>query len=631
VKFLHLFRPALRRLGARWFFCPRPSRPIARWNRLWAIGVASSLAMTGATGSLAAEKVARVAFRAAEKGFDPAQREDRYSIGVMESIFEPLLTYDHLARPVRLVPLVVEAIPEPQEGGTLFEFRIRRGIYFQDDPAFKGKKRELVAKDMEYAIKRFRDPANRSPYEWLFEGKIVGLDEAKAAAEKSGKFDYDARVEGLQALDRYTLRVKLKEPDFNFIYFFAMPNVVPVAREVIEAYPDATNNHPVGTGPYRLKTWAPRSKIVLEKNPSYRGFRLDETYANADDEWDRAAISHLRGKTLPLIDRIEIYPIEEEQPRFLAFMNREHDFIEETPFAFIPKVLPGGRLSPELERQGVRFFRDPQPEITYFIYNMEQGPLSGFTPERIALRRALSLAYNRDVERSIIRKGQVSFAEQVAAPGIVGFDPNFRSDENAYNPARAKALLDMFGYRDIDGDGFRETPDGQPINLEYKYSTGEQEKREIADNWVRSLAAIGIRTTTKGTQFADLLGDRKRGRFILAENAWVADYPDAQNFLQLLYGPNTDQSNDSRFRLKAFDELYERALRLPDSPERNRLYREMNRLVLAYAPWRMGMHRVFSHFMYPWVKGYKKHPILFTQFKYLDIDVAARDAALLQR
>jgi ABC-type transport system substrate-binding protein len=576
----------------------------------------------------ASDKVVRFAFRAAEKGFDPAQREDRYSIGVMESIFEPLLTYDHLARPVRLVPLVVESVPEPQENGTVFEFTIKPGIYFHDDPAFRGQKRELVARDMEYAIKRFRDPANRSPYEWLFEGKIVGLDELKAAAEKSGKFDYDARIEGLQAINRYTLRVKLKEPDYNFIYFFAMPNVVPVAREVIEAYPDATNNRPIGTGPFRLKSWAPRSKIVLERHPHYRGMKLDETFADPKDEWDRQAIADLRGKTLPLLDRVEIYPIEEEQPRFLAFMNREHDFIEEAPFAFIPNVLPGGKLSPELARQGVRFFKDPQPEITYFIYNMEKGPLAGYTPERTALRRALSLAYNRDTERFIIRKGQVTFAEQVGGPGIVGFDESFRSEENVHSPARAKALLDMFGYQDVDGDGYRETPDGKPLTLEYKYSTGEREKREIADNWVRSLQLVGIRATAQGVQFADLLGDRKRGKYVMAENAWIADYPDAQNFLQLLYGPNTDQSNDARFKLPAFDALYEKALRLPDGPERNRLYREMNRLVLAYAPWRMGMHRVFSHFVFPWVKGYKKHPILFTQFKYLDVDVAQRDAAL---
>jgi ABC-type transport system substrate-binding protein len=583
---------------------------------------------SGASPIHAAEpKVYRVAFRAAEKGFDPAQREDRYSVGIMESLFEPLLTYDHLARPVRLTPLVAERVPEPQENGTLYEFRIRPGIYFQDDPVFKGQKRELVARDMEYAIKRFRDPANRSPYEWLFENKIVGLDELKAAAEKSGKFDYDARIEGLQSVDRYVFRVKLKEADFNFIYTFALPNVVPVAREVIEAYGNATNNHPIGTGPFRLKEWIPRSKIVLEKNPLYRGITLDESHADPKDAWDQEAIKHLRGKKLPLLDRVEVYPIEEEQPRFLAFMNREHDAIEETPFNFIPMILPGGKLNADLARQGVRFARDPQPEITYTIFNMEKGPLAGYSPERIALRRALIQAYNRDTERFIIRKGQATFAEQVASPGIVGFDETFVSEMNQYNPSRAKALLDMYGYVDKDGDGWRDQPDGSPLELHYKYSTGEQEKRQIAENWVKSMNDVGIRMTTQPAQFADLLGDRKRGNYIIAENAWIADYPDAQNFLQLLYGPNIEQSNDARFKLKEYDQLYEQSLRLPDSPERNRLYREMNRLTLVYAPWRLGMHRIFTHFVRPWVKGYKRHPILATNFKYLDIDVAQQKAA----
>ena len=189
---------------------------------------------------------------------------------------------------MKLVPLVAEAVPEPEEGGTRYTFRIRPGIYFADDPAFKGKKRELVAQDVEYAIKRFRDPKNRSPYEWLFENKLVGLDELAEKAKKSGKFDYDAKIAGIEVRDKYTISFKLKEPDFNFLYVLAMPNVVPVAREVIEAYDADTMGHPVGTGPFVLKEWVRRSKIVLERNPNHRGYELDTRYADPNDEWDRA-------------------------------------------------------------------------------------------------------------------------------------------------------------------------------------------------------------------------------------------------------------------------------------------------------------------------------------------------------
>jgi oligopeptide transport system substrate-binding protein len=144
---------------------------------------------------------------------------------------------------------------------------------------------------------------------------------------------------------------------------------------------------------------------------------------------------------------------------------------------------------------------------------------------------------------------------------------------------------------------------------------------------VKSLRDVGLCADAVAVIFGDLLKDKKVSNYVTAMSAWIADYPDAQNFLQLLYGPNTGQSNEAEFKLKEFDRLYEKSLGVPDSPQRNQLYREMNRLLLAYAPWRLGVHRTFNHLLYPWVKGYKKHPIHYTNFKYLDIDVAAQQAA----
>ena len=579
----------------------------------------------------AQKKVLRTSFRTAESGFDPQRADDRYSVGVMENIFEPLLTYDYLARPVKLVPLVAEVIPEPEEGATRYTFRIRPGIFFADDPVFKGKKRELVAADVEYAIKRFRDPVNRSPYAFLFENKLVGLDELAARA-KAAPFDYAAKIPGIQVRDRYTISFKLKEADYNFLYILAMPNVVPVAREVIEGYGDDTHGHPVGTGPFVLREWVRRSKIVLEKNPGFRGFELDVRYADPNDEWDRRAIDELRGKRLPALDRVEIYPIEDEQPRFLAFLNREHDIMDETPFAFIEQVLPNGKLSPALEKAGVHVFRELQPEISYFTFNMGEkaegrpNPIGGYTPERIALRRAMVLAHDREQEIRIVRKGQAVPMQSPVPPGVVGYDPAFHSDAQEYDPAKAKALLDMFGYVDRDGDGCRDQPDGKSLTIGHKYYAQTQEYRQQAELFVKSLRDVGLCVQAQAVIFGDLLKDKKVSNYMTAQSAWIADYPDAQNFLQLLYGPNKGQSNESEFALKEFDRLYEASLAQPDGPERNRLYREMNRLILAYAPWRLGVHRIYNHLQYPWVKGYKKHPILYTNYKYLDLDVQAQQA-----
>jgi oligopeptide transport system substrate-binding protein len=584
--------------------------------------------------AFAQKKVLRLAFRTAETGFDPQRIDDRYSVGICENIFETLLTYDYLARPVKLVPLAAETIPEPEEKGTRYTFRIRPGIYYADDAAFKGRKRELVARDMEYAIKRFRDPKNRSPYEWLFENKIVGLDELTEKAKKTGSFDYDAKVAGMEVRDKYTISFKLKDPDFNFLYVLAMPNVVPVAREVIEAYADDTHAHPVGTGPYVLKEWVRRSKIVLERNPNHRGYELDTTYADPKDEWDRKVIEDLRGKRLPALDRIEVYPIEDEQPRFLAFLNREHDILDETPFAFIHQVLPNGKLAPNLAKAGVRVFKELQPELTYYAFNVSDkamgrpNPIGGYTPARVALRRAMVLAHDREGEINVIRKGQAVPAESPVPPGVVGYDPDFHSASQERDVPKAKALLDMFGYADKDGDGYREQPDGSPLVIHYKYNAGSQENRQLAELYVKSLAEVGLRMEAQAVQFSDLLKDKKRANYMTAGSAWIADYPDAQNFLQLLYGPNTGQSNESEFKLAEYDKLYERSVALPDSPERNEIYREMDRLMLAYAPWRLGVHRIFNHLQYPWVKGYKKHPILYTNFKYLDLDVAAQHVAM---
>jgi oligopeptide transport system substrate-binding protein len=599
-----------------------------RLVRLFALCACILLGISAASAE-GPKKVVRMAFRTAETGFDPQRVQDRYSVGVCENLFEGLLTYDYLARdPVRLVPLVAETVPEPEENGTRYTFRIKPGILFADDPVFKGRKRELIARDFDYMVKRFRDPRIRAPYAWLFENKIAGLDEFVEKAKKTGKFDYDAKIAGLEVRDRYTISFKLKEADYNFLYVLAMPNVVPMAREAVEAYDSDTNAHPVGTGPFVLKEWVRRSKIVLERNPAYRGYELDTRFANPLDEWDRRAIEALAGKRLPLLDRIEIYPIEQEQPRYLAFINREHDLLDELHPSFVNQVLPNGKLAPALAKQHVNVFLELEPEITYDAFNLEDPVIGGYAPERVGLRRALVLAHDRGQEIEIIRKGQALPAQSPVPPGVVGYDANFHTAAMDFDPPKAKALLDMFGYVDRDGDGWREQPDGSPLVLQYKYNAGGEEMRQLAELWSKSLANVGIHVDVVAVQFADLLSDKRLGKFQLAGSAWIADYPDAQNFLQLFFGPNTDQSNESRFKLPEYDRLYEKSLGVPDGPERNAVYREMNRLLAAYAPARLGVHRIYNHLQYPWVKGYKKHPILYTNFKYLDIDVPAQQLAM---
>lgn len=575
------------------------------------------------------QKVLRMSFTGVETGFDPQRVDDLYSSTICGEIFEPLLEFDYLARPIKMVPLVALDVPEPEDGGLVYTFRIRSGIYFADDPAFNGVKRELVARDVEYALKRLIDPAIRSPYSWIVENKIVDLDALAERGKQSGKFDYDAPVAGLRLVDRYTLRITLTQPDYNFLYIFTMPMTAPVAREVIERYADDTMAHPVGTGAFKLSEWVRRSKIVLVRNPDYRKATLDTRYAGRSDPAVARVISELGDRTLPQLDRVEAYPIQSGQPRFLSFMNADHDVLQDVPATYLNQVVSNDRLVPKLEAEGVKLFRELSSYVSFDIFNMENAVVGGYDPSKVALRRAIAIGFNRPQQISVLLRSQAIQAQSPIGPGVVGYDEKFHSTEQVYNPARANALLDVYGYLDRDGDGYRELPDGQPLILQYKYSSGSVSGRQLGELWAKSMKAIGLRLTAEGVQFSDLVRDRKAGNFMMSGAAWVADYPDAQNFLQLLYGPNSGSSNDARFKLPAFDKLYDRASAMPDSPERNQLYRDMSRLVLAYAPWALGVHPSDTDVAWPWVKGYLKHPVpvYYTRFKYLDIDMAARQQA----
>ncbi len=566
-------------------------------------------------------KIVRHAFRVAETSFDPARESDRYSAFIIEAIFESLLTYDYLARPVRLVPGVAAAMPEVADSGATYTFHVKKGVYFTDDPAFKGKERELTAQDFAYSIRRMYDPKLRSPNLYFFEGKIIGADDVMLQAKKTGKYDYDAPIAGLEVLDRYTLRIRLKEPDYNFQYVMAMPLAVAMAREVVEYYGEDARSHPVGTGPFLLKEWRRSSKIVLEANPNFR----EEYFAGAQRQTpeDKAISDNLQGKRLPIVGRIEVVIIEEPQPRWLAFSNKELEYIEDLPNEFINIVAPNAKLAPTLAKQGVRMQREPQPEITITAYyNMRDPVIGGYAPEKIALRRAMNLGYNQAEELLIVRKGQAIAAESPIPPGAAGYDADFHSIAREYDPAKAKALLDLFGYVDRDGDGYREMPDGRPLLLEFG-SPPDAASRDLDQVWKKSMDAIGINVKFKKARWPDLNKESKAsalqvGSFL----AWYADYPDGDNFLQLLYGPNSSpQSNAANFALPAFDRLYEQARRMPDSPERTRLYQQMTKLFLAYAPWRLGVHRAQTHLNQPWLLNYMKHPIMHQGWKYFDVDL----------
>jgi ABC-type transport system substrate-binding protein len=582
--------------------------------------LAALAAVTIAVPAAAQQKVLRVPFIIAETNFDPAFVSDLYSHAVVNEILEAPLTYDLLARPMKLKPLTAESMPEITDNGRTYTIRFRKGIYFADDPVFQGRKREMTAADYEFAFKRLVDPKIRSPNLWLLEGRLAGLDVAIAKAKKDASFDYDAPLPGVEVVDRYTLRIRLAKPDYSFLYILAIATIGAQAREVVEKYGADIGAHPVGTGPFRLVEWRRGSRIVLEKNPNFREAYYDE-HPNADDAVGQRLAREMQGKRLPQLDRVEIYVLEEPQPRWLAFLNKELDWVN-LPSEFKNMALPGEKLAPWLEKRGVKHFPDVDPDIVYMYYNMKDPVVGGYTPERVAFRRALAHAYNIDEDVQLARSGNAVASRGILPPGVLGYDPEFNLGKQ-YDPAKAKALLDMFGYVDRDGDGWREMPDGSPLVFHYT-SEPDASTKLFAQLWKKNMDAIGVRTEIDVAKWAENRKKSKNGKLQSWFLSWGADYPDGENFFQLLYGPNCGSSNDGCFQLAEYDALYEQAVNLPPGPERTALYSRLTRLVVAYAPWLPTVHKRRNQLLQPWVLGWRKNFFLHEGYRYVDIDLERR-------
>ena len=580
---------------------------------------AAAFAIAVAPRASAAEppRVLRAMLQIAETSFDPQFASDAASDAVIAEVYEAMLDYDYLARPVKLVPRTLEALPTTADGGRTWTARLRKGIRFTPDPAFGGRPRELVAADYVYTYRRILDPAVKSPWLWLFEGRIAGSDEARAAAAKTGRFDYDAPMAGLEVVDRYTLRIRLKAPDLRFPYALAIPNTGAVAREVVEAYGRVFGARPVGTGAFRVAEYRRSARIVLARNPDYRA----ESYVPAGPvpPESRAIADALKGKRLPLLDRVEISVIEEAQSRWLAFRNGEIDVDALVSSTLVDELLVDGKLKPELAAKGIRHEASLRPNTYWVYFNMEHPVVGGYEPAKIALRRAIAMGYNAEEALRVLQKGRGILARSLVPPGIAGYDPDWKLDAQVYDPAAARALLDRFGYRDRDGDGYREAPDGSPLVLE-RWSVPTSAQRQSDELWKKNLDAIGLKVEFRKDKLPELRKMARAGKIPFASDGWNADYPDAENFMQLLYGPNAGQENQSRFRLPEYDRLYEEARRLPDGPGRTAVFGKMQALVVAYAPMRFTQHIVEDHAWRARVKNYRAHPIRQFSFRYYDVD-----------
>ncbi|MTV38549.1 heme-binding protein [Duganella radicis] len=522
------------------------------------------------------QKVLHAFLSTGETALDPAVASDIATLSLLENLFDPLLRYDYLARPVKLIPNTLAAMPEVSDDGKTYTFRLRDDVYFTPDAAFKGTKRQVTADDYVYSLKRLYDPALKSPWLYLFDG-----------------------VADIQPVDKLTLRIRLNAPDPNFLFYLAMPATSVVAREVMEAYGAQAGNHPVGSGPFRIGSWKRSDQIVLLAN---REFRPTE----------------FQGKRLPILDRIDIKIVEEYQSRVLGFLNGEFDFLEQLPESMKEMVLTDdARLKPELARKGMVLAPFPVLQTYYMWMNMDDPLIGGYSKEKVALRRAIAMGYDRAEDIGMMKKGLALPAITPLPPNVLGYDPQYRSPV-AYDPALANALLDRYGYRK-GKDGFRTQPDGKPLTL-VMHSEASTVGRLRDELWHKNLNAIGLKVVFKSDKKTEIIKASRLGAVMMFETNWVADFPDGDNFYQLLYGPNAGRANYARFNLPAYNQRYEQARLMGESPRRTALYDELANIIHAYTPWVLLTHPISADLQQPWLKNYRRHPVELTNWRYLDVD-----------
>lgn len=555
-------------------------------------------------------KTLNLAVSSQVKGMDPIYANDRYSSNEVARVYEGLLQYHYLKRPYTLEPNLAEAMPEVSKDGLTYTFKIRKGVTFQDDAAFpNGKGRELTAEDFVYSIKRLADPKLQGLGWWLLDGKITGLNEWRKKYTELPTVDYGEEVEGLKALDRYTLQFKLAKPFPQFLYALAMPFTFAVAKEVVEKYGKEFLNHPVGTGPFMIEGGAFKQtkKIVYVKSPTFREKKFP---CEASKNFEKEGLLADCGKKLPLVDKVVVNIIEEDQPRWLNFQKGKVDYVG-VPKDNFDTVIPDAKnLSPEYKSKGIILMVSPSLDVTYTAFNHDLDLFKNNTQ----LRQAMSLAYDIDTANKLFYNNQAIPAQSVVPPGIAGHMENYtspyRGNGKAEQIEKAKKLLAEAGYP--EGKGLPEITYDCPSNTV---------SRQIGEYFKKQMAQIGVNIKVIQNPWPELQKKITTRNIMTYGIAWGADYPDAENFLQLLYGPNrAPGANGSGYDNPELNKLFKVAAIMQDSPERTALYEKMNRIAAEEVPWIYGVHRQNFTLKHSWLKNYVSSDFDAGIAQYLNID-----------
>ena len=570
---------------------------------LFLTGAVMGLLAVGCQGNRGSnEKVLNISVNAKIKGMDPIYANDLYSGEAVARVYEGLLSYHYLKRPFVLEPNLAQEMPEVKDNGLVYIFKLRKGVLFHNNKCFEGGKgREMIAEDVVYSFKRTA-AGPRALGWWMVDGKIAGLNKFRKEVI-AGKTTFDSPIEGIKALDRYTVQFKLARAFPQFLYALAMPFFFVVPKEAVEHYGEEFINYPVGTGPFTLDKFRHTNRIVWRKNPTFRK-KFFPREGEAQDGPNGLLVD--AGKELPLVDKLVAHINVESQPRWLSFQAGKLDKLNIPKDNFDSAVTPSKDVTPAMKEKGIRLDITPSLDVSYTAFQHTNKLFSN-----VKLRRAMSLAYNSGQSDKLFYSSTALPAQSIVPPGIAGFVQGFKNPWVGPNIEKAKKVLTEAGYP--GGKGLPE------ITLDISFSTVS---RQIGEFFKKQMELIGVKIRVTTNPWPELLKKIQTRQTMLHSLSWSADYPDAENFLQLLYGPNqTPGANGSNYNNKKFNQLFEQARVLQHSPQRTKLYEQMYHLAADQIPWIYGVHRQDFILLQDWLRNFKQIEFSHGVEQFYNIDL----------
>lgn len=548
-----------------------------------------------------AEKVLRYSDDGAPTNLDPTQTTSIYESLVLWNLYDTLYSYKYLKRPYELKPQLAESMPAISKDGLTFTIKIKKGVLFADDPAFaNGKGREVVAEDFIYSMKRQFDPKNSGRNQGWWRDRIVGFDEW---GEKGA--DYSKTVQGLRALDKYTIQIKLKKPYYQLLYTLAMAQAGVVPREAVEKYGKEFSIHPVGSGPYKLKSFD-SNMAVLARNANFRKEKLNlKAEGYSEKAHGYTGIKELDGKEYPFLDRLEIQFMPQVATRWSSFSKGNEIQFSSIPVEQFPNVVASVNpvvLKPDyaakyhmksMREVGLvyEFFNMADPRIGYHQDPKEQERNRVL---RCAIRKAFD--WNSRIKNYFYGMGE-AFPGFIP-PGIDGFDPNMSRESVTRDVLGAKKMLEKAGWN--------------ASNLPVFEWNGVMSVRakQFFEHYRAWLNEIGYPSEKIKFQSYATWGDfakaMKEKKAMYVGMGYKLDYPDAENLFALFYGPNASPgANAANYANPKYDELYRKASLLKPSPQRTAIYQKMNQMLVDDCVVITGFSRTY---VFLWHKNVLMYP-----------------------